>query len=178
MHASRLNGRGTPALRVVVTLGLTLGLAACGGSASNRSTTVSTVPPPGASGRPTTPPPALPYSLGDRAALGDWELAVDAATIGATTTVNARLVNVSGRPVRAPGPGVFVLRDRTADLPTPALIAGLPAEMAADVDVPITITFAGSSVPADPYLHWNGTSESAVEANFRLTPGEPTVPLD
>lgn len=166
-------------ITTALTVGATSGLAACSGSSSTTAdptTSTSITLPPGVSGV-TQRPPVLPYALGTRAALGDWELSVDAATVEATTTVQARLVNVTGRAVPAPPASTFSLRDGVTKLPTPARVEGLPATMQPNVDTRITITFVGASAPADPYLRWNGTTKDAVTADFKLTPGEPTAPL-
>ena len=170
--------RTTTLITTALTLGAAFGLTACSGSstASDSTTSTTVTPAAGASG-PTGRPPVLPYPLGTRAALGDWELAVDAATIGATTTVQARLVNVTGRAVPAPSASAVTLRDGVTRLPTPAQIDGLPATMRPNVDTRITITFVGASAPADPYLRWNGTTKDAVTADVKLTPGDPMVPL-
>jgi hypothetical protein len=164
--------------RILLGLALPLALAACGGSAGSAGTT-STSAPTGATGitGATAPPPQIPFALGTRAALGDWELAVDAATPEATTTISARLANVSGKAVPAPPSTVFTLQDGPTKLPVVAQVAGLPTTMAPNVDARITITFVGPSAPVDPYLHWNGTTKDALQASVKLTPGDPIAPL-
>lgn len=171
--------RTTTIITTAITIGAAFGLAACSGSSStaaDASTSTSVTLPAGVSGL-TKRPPVLPYALGTRAALGDWELSVDAATVEATTTVQARLVNVTNRAAPAPSPAVFTLRDGVTKLPIPARVDGLPATMQPNVDARITITFVGATAPVDPYLRWNGTTRDAVTADFKLTPGDPTVPL-
>jgi hypothetical protein len=156
---------------------LPLALSACGGSSSDSAGSTTTSTTASASGI-TQPPPALPFPLGTRAALGEWELSVDRAVTGQTTTVEARLANVSGRAVAAPAPAVFVLRDGATRLTAPARVSGLPARLEPDVDTPITITFVGDVAATDPYLHWDGTTKDAVQGDFKLTPGDPVAPLD
>lgn len=151
-------------------------VAACSGSGESADgATSTTAAPAGASG--AAPPPQIPFALGTRVALGDWELAVDAATVAATTTVTARLQNTTTKSVGAPPSTVFALKDGATTSPIAAQVTGLPARMAPGVDARITITFESASAPTDPYLHWTGTTRDAIQADVKLTPGEPTAPL-
>ncbi|MFM7617408.1 MAG: hypothetical protein ACKO72_08120 [Actinomycetes bacterium] len=165
-----------PAL--VLTGLLAMAAVSCGGTESDpTSATTSTSAVTGPGGL-TGPPANVPFSLGTRAAFGDWELAVDSATIGTTTTIGARLRNTKGGSVPAPTSSAFVLSDGATPTDATAVIAGLPPRMAPGVDSAFTITFVNPVAPGDPYLRWNGTGPDAIVGSFKLTPGDPVQPLD
>ncbi len=134
---------------------LFLGLAACGGSDSaspKQSSTSSSTP---SVTIPSLPP--QPLLVGDRAALGDWQLRVVDATIGTTTIAHIELTNQTNKSHEAPPATLYELVDGTNSIPSvTAVVTEMPARLKAFETVTGTLTFTSSGVPKIPYLYWTG----------------------
>ena len=130
-------------------------LSACGGSETaspKQSTTSSSTP---SVTIPSLPP--QPLLVGDRAALGDWQLRVLDATIGTTTIAHIELTNQTNKSQDAPPATLYELVDGTNSVPTvAAVVTDMPGRLKAFETVTGTLTFASSAVPKIPYLYWTG----------------------
>ena len=130
-------------------------LSACGGSetaAPKQSTTSSSTP---SVTIPSLPP--QPLLVGDRAALGDWQLRVVDATIGTTTIAHIELTNQTNKSQDAPPATLYELVDGTNSVPTvAAVVTDMPGRLKAFETVTGTLTFTSSGVPKIPYLYWTG----------------------
>jgi hypothetical protein len=152
MSNHRLKRSAALAVAVVV---LISGLAACGGSDSaspKKSSTSSSTP---SVTIPSLPP--QPLLLGDRAALGDWQLRVLEATIGTTTIARIELTNQTNESQDAPPASLYELVDGTNSTPTvTAVVTEMPGRLKPFETVTGTLTFTSSGVPKIPYLYWTG----------------------
>jgi hypothetical protein len=130
-------------------------LAACGGSDSASPKKAST-----SSSTPSVTIPSLPPQpllVGDRAALGDWQLRVLDATIGTATIAHIELTNQTTKSQDAPPATLYELVDGTNSIPTvTAVVTEMPARLKAFETVTGTLTFTSSGVPKIPYLYWTG----------------------
>jgi len=148
----RMNRRVTSALAVIV---LISGLAACGGSESASPKKPSTTSSTPSVTIPSLPP--QPLLLGDRAALGDWQLRVVDATIGTTTIAHIELTNQTNKAHAAPPATLYELVDGTNSTPTvTAVVTEMPGRLKPFETVTGTLTFTSSGVPKIPYLYWTG----------------------
>lgn len=150
-----------------------LAISACADSSSTavKPSVTSTTANPGAI--PSLPP--QPFRVGDRVALGVWQLRVLDATIGATTIVQIELTNATDKKQKAPPVSLYELVDGSDSIPTvTATVAEIPAQLSARQTVPGTLTFASAGVPKIPYLHWTGKLINTVPAYIALdASGEP-----
>ncbi len=150
-----------------------LAISACGGSGSTaeKRPVTSTTVTPGAI--PSLPP--QPFRVGDRVALGVWQLRVVDATIDATTVAHIELTNQTDKKQKAPPVTLYELVDGANSIPTvTATVAGIPTQLSARQTVSGTLTFASTGVPKIPYLHWTGKLINTLAAYIALdASGEP-----
>jgi hypothetical protein len=160
----RLKRNAASAVAVVVMIST---LAACGGSDS-----ASPKKPATSSSTPSITIPSLPPQpllLGDRAALGDWQLRVLEATIGTTTIARIELTNQTNKSQDAPPASLYELVDGTNSTPTvTAVVTDMPGGLKPFETVTGTLTFTSAGVPKIPYLYWTGKLPNTLSTYIAL----------
>ncbi len=149
-------------------------ISACGGSSSTskKPSVSSTTVTPGAI--PSLPP--QPIRVGDRVALGVWQLRVVEAAIGETTVARIELTNKSNDRQDSPPASLYQLIDGTNSVPTvTAVVTEMPSRLKALETVTGTLTFTTPTVPKIPYLYWTGKMTGSLPSYIALdSSGEPT----